>query len=327
MEEGELQKENKRVQDDIAAKTQSYNVINEGIEKVQAERKDLDDNLKLLNEEHNRLEKTNSMLERDKSDKETTISQLTDQIKSKIEQKETIENDIKTVTNEIAVLNNKKGELQKEICKEYYTLWNFEFLSNNKKSVFTSFLTTVLISAALPFLFGIFKSSSESSEISSSKIKSLQENSQPRLEQLSDDEDSGEMVASSSALPNRDLKYNYDRDAMERNEDPKRCFDHIRKKYGVKENLKLHWENLKDGEGIQLNFWKVENGELTFTKIMLRKILKAEKPLLTFELFQTQLNDGTLYSDCEETELVEDDGRNEAKLAMKIFHGLPQFCL
>eukprot|EP00092_Neocalanus_flemingeri_P104621 GFUD01134039.1.p1 GENE.GFUD01134039.1~~GFUD01134039.1.p1 ORF type:complete len:459 (+),score=129.52 GFUD01134039.1:147-1523(+) len=254
-----------------------------------------------------------------------TKVRLKENIQTDIEVKQTKEVELKIIIydaqNDIEDLNKEKAEVVNTVCKEQYTLWNFEFLSNNKKSVFTS----LLITALLPFVLQSFISSSPSTEIVSPKRKIVNGNSQLRLEQLSDDEDSTGMVATSSGLLNRDLKYNYDRDTMERNEDPNRCFDHLRRKYGIRENLKLHWQNLNPEECVKLNLWKVENGELTFTKLMVKKVIKTEKPLLTFELFQTRVNDGSLHVDCKETELAGDDSRVEAKLAMRIFNSLPEF--
>eukprot|EP00092_Neocalanus_flemingeri_P003021 GFUD01003230.1.p1 GENE.GFUD01003230.1~~GFUD01003230.1.p1 ORF type:complete len:463 (+),score=132.15 GFUD01003230.1:529-1917(+) len=267
------------------------------------------------------------------------MTELNKELETKVRLKENIQTDIEVkqakevelkiiiydAQNDIEDLNKEKAEVVNRVCKEQYTLWNFEFLSNNKKSVFTSLLTTVLITALLPFVLKSFISSSPSTEIISPKRKIVNGNSQLRLEQLSDDEDSSGMVATSSGLLNRDLKYNYDRDTMERNEDPNRCFDHLRRKYGIRDNLKLHWHNLNPEECVKLNLWKVENGELTFTKLMVKKVIKTEKPLLTFELFQTRVNDGSLQVDCKETELAGDDSRIEAKLAMRIFNSLPEF--
>eukprot|EP00092_Neocalanus_flemingeri_P032478 GFUD01035324.1.p1 GENE.GFUD01035324.1~~GFUD01035324.1.p1 ORF type:complete len:417 (-),score=120.61 GFUD01035324.1:15-1265(-) len=212
-----------------------------------------------------------------------TKVRLKENIQTDIEVKQTKEVELKIIIydaqNDIEDLNKEKAEVVNTVCKEQYTLWNFEFLSNNKKSVFTSLLTTVLITALWPFV-----------------LKSLSLF-------LSDDEDSSGMVATSSGLLNS-LKYNCD---------------------NLNLNLKLRWQNLNPEECVKLNLWKVENGELTFTKLMVKKVIKTEKPLLTFELFQTRVNDGSLHVDCKEIELAGDDSRVEAKLAMRIFNSLPEF--
>eukprot|EP00092_Neocalanus_flemingeri_P032479 GFUD01035325.1.p1 GENE.GFUD01035325.1~~GFUD01035325.1.p1 ORF type:complete len:312 (+),score=74.74 GFUD01035325.1:297-1232(+) len=248
---------------------------------------------KELTAENQRIKDEQVVLNKEKEKAQNEMTELNKELETKVRLNEKIQNDIEVkqakevelkkiiheAQNDIADLNKEKAEVVNTVCKEQYTLWNFEFLSNNKKSVFTSLLTTVLITALWPFV-----------------LKSLSLF-------LSDDEDSSGMVATSSGLLNS-LKYNCD---------------------NLNLNLKLRWQNLNPEECVKLNLWKVENGELTFTKLMVKKVIKTEKPLLTFELFQTRVNDGSLHVDCKETELAGDDSRVEAKLAMRIFNSLPEF--
>jgi len=339
-----LVSKHKKLEDEIYAQITTLNTNKEEIEKQNKKLEKLKDENQIMEESKNELENSKNQLITDIKAKENQINTLSTEINTHNSVKENVLNDIEVAKNDheilklklsdlkkdIAVLKNEKGNLHKEICKEFYTLWNPEFLSNNKTSIFISLLITVVLSSLIPFFLGIMTSSSTSESLSvdsnSLKSKSFPESSFSSLEQMSDDEDTSEMVASSSsALLNRDIKYNYNRDIMEGNEDPGRCFMHLKKKYGIKENLKLHWESLKNEESIFFNFWKVENGQLTFTKMMLKKIVRLDKPLLTFELFQTQTTDANLKLDCEETELSEADKRIEAKLALRICDGLPNF--
>ena len=84
--------------------------------------------------------------------------------------------------------------------------------------------------------------------------------------------------------------------------------EYTREKYGIEKNLD-------------------HRCELILTKILIKKVIKAKQPLLTFELFQTKLKDGSSYSECEETDLDEEDNRIEAKLAMRIYDRLPNFSI
>merc|ERR1719450_486927 len=285
------------------------------------ERKNMLDNKILI------LEKDNVRLTNEDSMKRAEIKELDDDINHKnIHKKElrdeilTLETSIEDHKNEREELKKGNRQLHKEICKEHYTLWNWEFLTNNKNSAFTSLVLALLMGASWPLLFKIL--SPIQSNYENKHVNNIKEtHKQPcpsRLEHLSDDEDS-EMVPSSSVLPKPDLKYNYDRDCMEENDDPDGCLKYIKNKYDIKRSLKHCWEALQPSESIEMKIWKTQNDELIFTKLMLKKVLNnSRKTVLTFELFQTKLKDAFSYTDYEETDLQKNDLRIEAQLAWKI---------
>jgi len=305
---------------------ESYYKLIEDKDSIQKEKDILDSTILGLNQEQRRLKD-------EKVAKEKEIDEHNKEINHK--NAIIIDLDFKTTAanKDIEDLNQQRDELQKgnkkmlkEMCKEHYTFWNMDFLSNNKESVFTSFLINILLGASLQVLIKLFntKQSSELKSVTANKER-FKEASASSLGHMSDDEDSSAMVPSSSMIAKKDLRYKYDRDSMEMNEDPSGCLDYIKKKYKIKTNLTLHWETLKHGKSIEFNLWKIESGELSLTKLLIKKVIKVKKPLLTFELFQTKFKDGSSYSDCEETELDEDDNRIEAKLAIRIYDSLPNF--
>jgi len=324
-EEGELEQRNSNLESDINAENISYMKMLQNVEDVQERKRLLDENVESL------IEKQDSLI-RENTNIEKGIKELDKDINHK---KGIIEENDLTINKGkagIANLNQEINELKagnKEIiekkCKEQYTFWNLDFISNNKTSFFSTILTAVVVGACLPFLIKSIPPTETSSGNASFKNNTFKETSPSRLEHMSDDEDNSEMVPSSSVLPKRDLKYNYDRDCMEKNENPSGCLDYIREKYGIKMNLHKCWETLKECESIEINLWNIKNDELILTKLLLKKIFKAKKPLLTFELFQTKLRDGFPHSDFEEIELDEQDNRIEANLALQIYHGLPEF--
>jgi len=280
------------------------------------------------------FERKNKELRAESVDIESKKDSLNSQIDTKFSTLEEVSQKVEEETlkkdklfDDVQRLEKEDMKLVNEKCKEHYTLWNPDFLSNNKKSLFTSIVTALLIGACLPFLIRFIPPPDSASEHKSFKgtKDTFKETSPSRLEHMSDDEDNSEMVPSSSVLPKRDLKYNYDRDCMEKNENPSGCLDYIREKYGIKMNLHKCWETLKECESIEVNLWKLKSDELILTKLLLKKNLKVKKLLLTFELFQTKLRDGFPHSDFEETVLDEEDNRIEAKLALQIYHGLPEF--
>jgi len=298
------------------------------IEDTQNRQSLLDDKIQSLDQEQSRLINENNK-------KEGAIKDLDEDINHKNVHKKGLEDTIMTLKSSIKDLEKERDELkkdnkqlQKEICKEHYTLLNWEFLANNKHSALISLVLALLVGASLPFILKLFAPIKSTPEYNSfNNIKEVLKEASParRLEHMSDDEDN-EMVPSSSVSTKRDLKYNYDRDFMEEHEDPEKCLDYIKNKYGIKKDLFHDWEALQSVESTEINVWETRNDELRFTKLLLKKTSKKpKKVLLTFELFQTKLRDAFSYSDYEETELKEKDSRIEAKLAWKIYDGLPDF--
>jgi len=323
-----IKEEKSKFDQEIVSKREIYNQILAKVENAQTRQSLLDDKILSLEQEQSRLTNENSKREAIRRD-------LDEDINHKNVHKKDLENTIITLESTKEDLKKERDELkkdnkqlQKEICKEHYTLFNWEFLTNNKTSTFTSLVLALLVGASMPLIIKLFAPMKSNTENNSfNEIKEVFKEASPsrRLEHMSDDEDN-EMVPSSSVFPKRDLKYNYDRDCMEENDDPEGCLDYIKKKYGIKKNLFNYWEALKSLESTAINVWETRNDELRFTKLLLKKTLKKpKKVLLSFELFQTKLKDAFSYSDYEETELKEKDTRIEAKLAWKIYEGLPNF--
>jgi len=327
--EVELIKDDKSMLDkEIVSKNVTYTKIWEKIEDTQNRQSLLDNKIQSLDQEQRILINENK-------EKEAAIKDLNEEINNKNVHKKDLKDEIMTLKSTIEDLKKERDELkkdnkqlQKEICKEHYTLLNWEFLANNKHSALISVVLALLVGASLPFILKLFAPIKSTPEYNSfNNIKEVLKEASPsrRLEHMSDDEDN-EMVPSSSVSTKRDLKYNYDRDFMEEHEDPEKCLDYIKNKYGIKKDLFHDWEALQSVESTEINVWETRNDKLRFTKLLLKKTSKKpKKVLLTFELFQTKLRDAFSYSDYEETELKEKDSRIEAKLAWKIYDGLPDF--
>merc|ERR1711936_446943 len=169
-----LVSKHKKLEDEIYAQITTLNTNKEEIEKQKEKLEKLKDENQIMEESKNELENSKNQLTADIMAKENEMNTLSTEINTHNSVKENVLNDIEVAKNDhetlklklsdlkkdIAVLKNEKGNLHKEICKEFYTLWNPEFLSNNKTSIFISLLVTVVLSSLIPFFLGIMTSSS-----------------------------------------------------------------------------------------------------------------------------------------------------------------------